>query len=404
MRRRGPVPLELTGRGGVRQIYFLVPCLDEQEVIARTVTQLCAADPRAHVVLIDDGCADATVPRARGACPEGRLTVITRTAPEARQGKGAALNAGLRHVVADIALRGLPPHDVVIGVMDADGRLSVRAVDQVLELFDDPRVGGAQLPVRIVNRHRLITRVQDMEFWGLAAVSQFGRIATSTVSLGGNGQFTRLSALLTVSDHPWSSALTEDLDLTVSLVTRGWKLTSTPHAWVEQQGLESWRRLARQRTRWMQGHMTAVTRLPELWASLRVGHLALLEVTMYLLVPWVLVLGWSVLFHLTLAVTVFHLSHGQLWGQGLSTVPAALLWYVVSFFPNLIAACLYRRRAGDCSLLRSLLLGHVLLPANYVAYAAVWRGLLRMLRRRHGWDKTRRVLDTAPAPAGALPK
>ena len=49
-------------------------------------------------------------------------------------------------------------------------------------------------------------------------MTQYGRIRTGTVSLGGNGQFTRLSALLEIGEQPWNASLTEDLDLTISLL------------------------------------------------------------------------------------------------------------------------------------------------------------------------------------------
>ncbi|MBB4928241.1 glycosyltransferase [Kitasatospora kifunensis] len=77
-------------------------------------------------------------------------------------------------------------------VMDADGRLPKDAVDEVLPLFDDPPVGGVQLTARIRNRTSWLTMLQNMEFWAPSAICQFARAATATVSLAGNGQFTRL--------------------------------------------------------------------------------------------------------------------------------------------------------------------------------------------------------------------
>ena len=102
--------------------------------------------------------------------------------------------------------------------MDADGRLSAGAVTAALALFDGPRVGGVQLIVRIRNRRKLIAQFQDIEFWMISALSQFARSISGTVSLGGNGQFTRLSALQQLTGEPWSRSLTEDLDLGLRLI------------------------------------------------------------------------------------------------------------------------------------------------------------------------------------------
>src|SRR5690606_20154735 len=151
--------------------------------------------------------------------------------------------------------RGEDPAKVVVAVMDADGRLSEGARGVVLPSFDDPDVGGVQLAGRIRNRHSWVTRCRDFQFWALSALTQLGRIRTGTVSLGGDGQFTRLSSLLELGHAPWRESLTEDLDLTISLVSRGWRCLSTPYASVDQQGVESLAGLLRQRTRWYQGHM-----------------------------------------------------------------------------------------------------------------------------------------------------
>src|SRR5438552_2775924 len=103
-------------------VYYLIPCLDEAAVIADTVAALLA-DPRARVVVIDDASKDGTGALAAAVSP-GRVSVVRREQPDAQQGKGPALNAGYWFAVQDAARRGLDPARIIIGVMDADGRLS----------------------------------------------------------------------------------------------------------------------------------------------------------------------------------------------------------------------------------------------------------------------------------------
>ena len=265
-------------------VYFIVPCLNEERVIEDSLRNLLA-DPRGIVVVVDDASDDRTARIAAGFDPD-RVVLVRRQLPDARQGKGPALNTGFARLLEDAAARGIAPSRVTVCVMDADGRLSEGAVDAVLPLFADERVGGVQLPVRIRRvKGSVLTLLQDLEFWGVCAVAQLGRIGSGTVSLGGNGQFTRLAALLELGDRPWRARLTEDLDLALALATAGWRLTSTPDAYVSQQGLPKLRALINQRTRWYQGHMQAGRWLPKLWSSRRVAHLSMLELTLYLLVP-----------------------------------------------------------------------------------------------------------------------
>jgi 1,2-diacylglycerol 3-beta-glucosyltransferase len=279
-------------------LYFLIPCLNEEAVIGSSVTGLVDPQGAARIVVVDDASDDDTTTVAEAA--GGRLvTVVRRELPDARKGKGGALNAGFRHILADVADRGLDADRVIVCVMDADGRLCDGAIHAVLPLFDDETAGGAQLAVRIRNRKdNFILQFQDHQFWTLSSLTQAGRIGTKTVSLGGNGQFTRLSALLEVGDQPWSTSLTEDLDLAISMALAGWALTSTPRAAVDQQGVAQLRPLVRQRTRWYQGHMMSGRRLPEVFRSTRLSHASSVEMILYLLVPWLFDLPWSILYHL----------------------------------------------------------------------------------------------------------
>ena len=389
------------------QLYFLVPCLNEEMVIGETVSRLLT-EARCTVIVIDDGSSDQTVRRARSAaarCGQAtRLVVLGRSGVESRHGKGAALNFAFPVIVRDVVMRGLDPNDVIVAVMDADGRLSPGAVNSALKLFDRAQVAGVQLIVRIRDRRKLIAQFQDIEFWMISALSQFARSMSGTVSLGGNGQFTRLSALQELDGDPWSRSLTEDLDLGLRLIARGWQVTTTPRAYVDQQGVDTFRRLLRQRTRWYQGHMDSMRRLPELWRSNDVSEVAVLEVTSYLLVPWLIVLPWSILQQWIIYQLVVGSGHG-IFATGLRGLPwqvtYGLLWYVLSFAPNLLIGFIYARRTHAVTIGRALVLGHLMIAWNYVGYVAVWRAVSRMLRGRTNWDKTTR--SNEPANSATVP-
>jgi cellulose synthase/poly-beta-1,6-N-acetylglucosamine synthase-like glycosyltransferase len=391
-------------------LYFLVPCLNEAIVIGNTVDRLLN-ERDCTVVVVDDGSDDDTAARAYAAAAvrgeQARLTVVTRSGAQSHQGKGAALNAGLPTVVADVAARGLDPDEVFVAVMDADGRLSAGAATAARLLFDDSRVGGVQLIVRIRNRRKLIAQFQDIEFWMISALSQFARSMSGTVSLGGNGQFTRLSAVQQLGSQPWSRSLTEDLDLGLRLIAAGWRITTTTEGYVDQQGVDTLPRLLRQRTRWYQGHMASIRRLPTLWRSQNVNEVAALEVSSYLLVPWLIVLPWSILQQWIIFQLVTGSGHG-IFATGLGglswRVTYALLWYVLSFAPNLVIGLIYARRTRAVTLRRALVLGHLMIAWNYIGYLAAWRAVARMLRGTTDWTKTSRSREPSEAVAEYAPE
>src|SRR5882757_1615571 len=380
-------------------VFFLLAALNEAEVIGETVRRL-ASEPHATVIVVDDGSSDGTGDIARAA-GGGRCLVVRRTMPDARNGKGPALNAGFAELLAEAHRRGLDPSRTLVCVMDADGHLSAGALGHVAPLFDDESVGGAQLAVRIRNRKKLICRLQDIEFWALSALSQFARVSFGNVSLGGNGQFTRLSALLELDGEPWSGSLTEDLDLAIRMTLAGRKLVSTPLAWVDQQAVTSWRRLVRQRTRWMQGHMTCGRYAPKLLTSPKTSNGAAIETVLYLSVPWILVLPWSILYHALWAQTIVNFVHVGLPIQGgvLAVTGYLIFLYVISFLPMIVAGLIYHQRDREVGWLKAFLIGHLLIAGFYVGMIAVWRAVFRMIRGRTGWDKTGRETEDPAAKA-----
>ncbi|MEU1673047.1 glycosyltransferase [Streptomyces roseifaciens] len=377
-------------------VFVLVPCLNEERVIANTLRCLLEGQPGARIVVVDDGSDDATA-RIVQTVGGDRVTLVRRTLPAARRGKGAALNAGLYTVREQAGKEGLDTGRVLVCVLDADGRMTPGAAGRVTLRFADPAVGGAQLAVRIRGRHRWALRLQDLEFWALSALTQFGRIATGTVSMGGNGQFSRLSALDSIGPLPWSDSLTEDLDLGISLAARGWTVTSTTTAFVSQQGLTSPRRLLRQRARWYHGHMSAIRRLPELWTHSAVGIRGRVELTCYLLVPYLVTLPASVIQH----YAVLRALCGD--GAGMPRlVPGSvwlnvLAWQSLPFTAYLVSALLYWRRTDDLPAWKAVCGSPAVMVCMYLGFAASWCALWQIITRRRRWTKTERAVETPVA-------
>ncbi len=392
---------DATNSRGRSTVVFLIPCLDEELVIGATVRNVLADAPGSTIIVIDDASSDRTAEIALAA-GNGRVQICQRVLPHARQGKGPALNDGYRLLLEHVKSEGLDPANVIVCVMDADGRLSRGAVAKVLDLFNDATIGGAQLGVRIRNRGTLLTNMQDFEFWGLSALAQLARRRTGSVSLGGNGQFTRLSALEGVSEAPWSRSLTEDLDLAISLQLAGWRLSSVPDAWVSQQGVESLRALVRQRTRWYQGHIQCSRRVGEIWRCLDLPNSTALETAMYLLSPVLLALPWSIIFNLAMIDTWrVHSSEPAfvLFGSELlARVARTGAWYIISFLPALLGGAIYARRERSASLAQAVGYGHLMVLYTYITWYCCWRAVLRIALGRDGWVKTARSTEQ-PVPA-----
>jgi hypothetical protein len=203
--------------------------------------------------------------------------------------------------------------------------------------------------------------------------------------------------MIELGEQPWSNALTEDLDLALSLASRGWNLTSTPRAAVDQQGLRDLRPLLKQRTRWYQGHMMAIRRLPEVLRSTKISNAAAIEMSLYLLVPWLLDLPWSILYHVILVEIGLRLAQSGVGHDGgLSIVANAVVWYLLAFWPALVTAAMAKRRDKAMTSRRAIKLGHAFVLTNYLSYICAWSALFRICRGQNSWTKTARVVETAP--------
>jgi 1,2-diacylglycerol 3-beta-glucosyltransferase len=399
--RAGTAPTGQATAAGGKFFVFVMPCLNEELVIGRSLQRLLSL-PTANfaVMVIDDGSDDGTAAAVTGVADQ-RVWLLSRKLPNARQGKGEALNDAIGHLVSSGRLAGRDPDDVIIAVVDADGHLDPHAVADVTEFFADPAVGAVQIGVRISNRdHSMLARMQDMEFVIYTEVFQRGRRHLGSVGLGGNGQFVRLSALRSLGPAPWTRSLTEDLDLGVRLAAAGWRNEYCRTAAVHQQGVVEVKRLIRQRARWFQGNLQSWRLIPLVLRSMpgRRGTdlLFLLSSPALVLIASLLTVSFGVV--LAECAALAAAGHNPLgWWVAVT--------YALILGPALAYAAVYwkQERAAGLRLVKALLLAHLYVGYSMIWYAAGWRAAVRALRGRTGWAKTDRVAEAPAATASPDP-
>lgn len=398
--------------------HFFVPCRDEEAVIAATLEYLTATFGGAHIWIIDDASDDRTAEIAAAfARTNPCVHLVRRQLPEARLGKGAALNAAYDSLNAFLALD--PEADrsrAIVCVVDADGAPAANCLDVVSSsrLFGSEDIGGVQIEVRMKNcedrppGNRLqrflgtqLVRMQDIEFRTVIAAVQQSRRKSNTVGLGGNGQFARLSALDDLQQkygRPWHGSLLEDFELGLHLLLLGWRNAYTATTHVEQEGLHSSKRFIVQRTRWGQGVMQCIKYLPKLWNSPNVSNLGALEVGYYLFQPWITLLG-TLIYTIPVAYFIYalatidglmhHVLHG--WVGILLVVYAAFGMGVFAVW-----GIIYRKRfAPERSFLVGIGWGLAYFVYVYGFYITTWRAFGRIFLGRSGWSKTRRNAEVS---------
>ncbi|MBM3461085.1 MAG: glycosyltransferase family 2 protein [Armatimonadetes bacterium] len=231
-------------------VSVLIPARNEEDVIEATVRSVCAMQyrkngkPHFEVLVIDDASSDQTpyiLARLEQEFP--MLRTVRRYADRKVSGKSAVLNEGLRGATGEI-----------IAVFDADTRVEPNFLVKTVACLYDPQVGGVQGRVRIYNSdHNALTAVQEDEFSVFAHLVQLGKDALNGLTaLGGNGQLTRRAALEACGG--WNEmSTTEDLDLTLQMLLRGYSVRYCGEAVLWQEAVPTWRALLRQRIRWTEG-------------------------------------------------------------------------------------------------------------------------------------------------------
>jgi cellulose synthase/poly-beta-1,6-N-acetylglucosamine synthase-like glycosyltransferase len=378
---------------------FVIPCLNEEAVIGSTLESLLALSGNNVILVVDDGSDDCTGEIAASFDPR-RVQVLRRELPNARNGKGHALNAAIRHLRTS-DLIGAHPHDkVIVSVFDADGRIGPEALDGVGSYLRDPQSGAVQIGVEMRNADtNLLARLQDMEFTVFTEIFQRARARLGSVGLGGNGQFVRLTALESLGDDPWTECLTEDLDLGVRLIVKGWKNHYCPTVAVNQQAVTSVRRWLRQRARWFQGHLQCLRLLPTIVRS-PLPMKSVTDMVWYLTLPIAVVLtpiaGLPVLAAMFAfiamspgaAMHVMFLNHG---------IPLLTI-YVLSFGQSYLSAYVYWMR-GRVGFVRAIVLAHAFEVYTHLWLISGWWAIWNVMRRKRGWAKTDRVAEPAAEPA-----
>jgi cellulose synthase/poly-beta-1,6-N-acetylglucosamine synthase-like glycosyltransferase len=246
--------------------------------------------------------------------------------------------------------------------------------------------------------------MQDIEFRSIAVAMQRSRSRwTKTVGMGGNGQFTRLSALADLDTGDavvWRGSLIEDFELGLHLLIAGWETRFTTEAWIDQEALFSLKRYLVQRTRWSQGVMQCMGYLGRIWGSRNLTMPGIIELTYCLFQPWLSMLGLLLFPFLVISLSVLAVTDSaglqHLLDHGGWTV--LVVYAVAGMGPFLVWGILYRRRcAPERNFVVGLWWGVAYGAYVYASYVTAWRAAFRLVFRRSGWAKTRRNAEVMAA-------
>jgi poly-beta-1,6-N-acetyl-D-glucosamine synthase len=238
------------GRGTyLPPVSIILPAYNEGAVIDSAISSLLALDyPRYEIIVVDDGSADDTAEKASRY--EGDFdSVRVRVYSKSNGGKASALNLGLRMAAYPFVL-----------TMDGDSILAPATLRESMHHFLREDVAAVAGNVKVGNRINMLTRLQALEYVEGLNIPRRAQAAVRAVNIvpGPVGIFRR-EVVLQLGGYE-SDTFAEDTDLTLKLLSRGWRVVYEARAVAFTEAPENLLDLMKQRYRWTRGILQALAK------------------------------------------------------------------------------------------------------------------------------------------------
>lgn len=232
-------------------VSIIVPVYNEGVVLRDSIQSLLELDyTNYEIIIVNDGSTDNTydVGRSIVGVHQGMYAPIkVSMISKPNGGKARALNAGISYSKAEFIL-----------CMDGDSALSKDTLKMATRHFQDPNIGAVAGNVKVLNRKKLYTDLQALEYIeGLnmaRAAQSFLRLVN--IIPGPIGVFRKKA--IEQAGYYSSDTFAEDADLTLKILAKGWRIYYEPRSISWTEAPVKLQQLLKQRYRWTRGILQAI--------------------------------------------------------------------------------------------------------------------------------------------------
>lgn len=226
-------------------VSVLIPCFNEEKVIAASVARILQSDwKNLEVLVLDDGSKDRTAQQVlEHFADDPRVTLLSFE----NGGKARAVNRGLAVARGEYVV-----------ALDADTLFPPETIGRLARWFQDEDVGAVAGNAIVGNRVNIVTRWQALEYVTAQNLERRALAALGAVTVvpGAVGAW-RKRVLDDLGGYP-SDTLAEDQDLTIACQRAGWKVAFDSEARAYTEAPDTVGGLLKQRFRWSFGTLQCV--------------------------------------------------------------------------------------------------------------------------------------------------
>ena len=230
--------------GETPYVTIIIPTYNEEKVIAERFKNLEALSyPRnmLQIIVIDSGSKDKTTVLARELAKSSSLDFLVLKQDE-RKGKANAVNFAIQHAKGEIII-----------VSDANALFEKNSIEEIVKPFRNAEVGGAG-GMFITLGNNTVGKGEEL-YWSIEDyIRQTESRIYSLTNFSGEFNAFRKGLGLVLDEK----ALSEDLDLTIQIIKRGYKVIYVPGAKVYEPSVENTEDLIKQKKRRAVGALQVV--------------------------------------------------------------------------------------------------------------------------------------------------
>jgi cellulose synthase/poly-beta-1,6-N-acetylglucosamine synthase-like glycosyltransferase len=190
----------------------IIPAYNESKTILRTISSVVASNypkNKLQIIVIDDGSKDKTFSIANQYKQTNKISnlVVIR---QKNTGKANALNNAIKNYATG----------ELIMCLDADSCVDPSAIKNATKYFKNKNVAGLSSNVRIIQTGTLLNLIQQFEYLICYQMKRAQTYFNMEYIIGGIGSTFRKSILEEVNFYD-TNTVTEDIDLTMKIISRG---------------------------------------------------------------------------------------------------------------------------------------------------------------------------------------